>query len=97
MLEHQPNIWAIDYKHNRVLIGLDWRRPIIVHLDKEIPSEDSFDHLVCFEINYVGFLALQPCSTTASGAQIFHRIGCAQAHRRSTFFDQTEEADVIIE
>ncbi|QIX00592.1 hypothetical protein AMS68_006109 [Peltaster fructicola] len=97
MLKYQPRVWAVDRQQNRLLVSLDWRRPIIIHLDDRVPSDDSFDRLVCFEINYIGFLLLEPSRSDTKGGEVFKRVGCAQVHRESRFFDGSEEKEVIIE
>lgn len=89
-LSEQRNVWAIGKEQRRILICLDWRRPIVIHLDNEVPGE--CDRLVCFEINYIGLLLLEPISS--SSEPMYRRLGYARTHRESSFFAEAEEMEI---
>jgi hypothetical protein len=79
-LKNDPNRWAVHGERLCIYVCLSWNLPIIIWLDRGLP--DSFDDLVCFEINYLGFLLLRP--TTTDGT--YERVGCAPYHREARFF-----------
>lgn len=85
-LVDEPGVWSVNHEKRQVLICLDWRRPIVIYLDNEVPQE--LEHLACFEVNYIGLLLLEPVPVL--NGQRYRRVGCAQTHRESCFFDEAE-------
>ncbi|KAK5128949.1 hypothetical protein LTR85_000282 [Meristemomyces frigidus] len=67
----------------------DARHPVSIQLDGELP--ETFDDLVCFEINYMSFLLLQPVDDG-----LYERIGCAQRHQDPQFFGTAKETRIVL-
>lgn len=65
--------------------------PIVVRLDSMADLRGQ--RLICFQINYHGFLLLQRVSD--DGARVIcRRVGCVQYHRNAGFFDDCEKSEI---
>lgn len=88
----RTNVWAVSEEQRKLIICLDWRRPIVIRLDNEVPRD--LEALLCFEINYIGLLLLEPVSSTDGST--YRRLGCAQTHRESKFFEGASALDIVV-
>lgn len=89
-LQHKGGVWFADQAENSIVVCREWTKPIVIHVDNELPS--AFEELVCFEINYIGLLLLQPSNEL--GRLTYSRIGCAVSHRDAGFFDQVDQVSI---
>jgi hypothetical protein len=61
------------------------RDPVNILLDYPLEDHIMLQELVCFEINYKGFLLLEHRPD-----DMYRRIGCCPSHDDPSFFDLSE-------
>ncbi|OTA35984.1 hypothetical protein BTJ68_05094 [Hortaea werneckii EXF-2000] len=82
---------GVKFPERTLTITSQTHHPIVVQLDSMADLRGK--RLLCFQINYHGFLLLQRVSDDGA-RMICRRVGCVQHHGNAGFFDDCEESKI---